>query len=334
MVKLFSLLALTNATSQAQEYHRLEIHPFDFQSEDQYLTTYISGIEFNGENLIIQSGSYPEYYTISPSGRFLAKTGTQGGGPGELLGPPWGLGAFGNLVCVVDQNGKSAHIYENGIFQKQFLLDSYLTFPLNSTSNASAFVGNKVIIPCRRSAGALAIAYDVDNPEVTQKVGQPLDFDEKVLREKPYLNDTMWAEAGGQAFATFDYYPLILQFDADLHLTRRYLLDQRHFVEVFDEIVEFQFNGKGANRPNPLIQDFQVTSAFIYLLSRDGVFRIERTTGNLRDVYRFFGKGDAFTNLAGANLFFEYMAVIDDRSLVLGHTANIWGHDLWQVVLP
>ena len=331
---VYLILGCIAFSAFAQNKYRLEVEPLDFQSDDQFITPMISEIEFNGEHLVIQSASLPEFYQISLTGQLLSKHGRLGEGPGEFSGAPRGLGAFDHRICVIGKNGKRASFYQDGTFVKQFYLESYLYFSGNYASNAVAFVGNKVIVPCRRTSGALALAYDLDDPEKKQKVGRPLDFDKKILWQKRYLNDTMWTGDGRHAFAAFDYFPLILHFDESLNLVRQYNLDSPHFVNTFEDILEFERIPGKSTHPMPLIQDFQVTPSFFYLLSRTSLFRLARTSGAVVDVFHFYGVGDTFESLAGKNLVFEYMAVINDQKLILGHTAMPWGHDLWQVTLP
>jgi hypothetical protein len=168
------LLWFTAFSIFAQNKHRLQVEPLDFQSEEHFVTAMISEIEFNGDHLVIQSASEPEFYQISLAGELLSKYGKLGEGPGEFSGAPRGLGALGSRICVIGKNGRRASLYQDGSFIKMFHLESYLYFSGNCASNAVTFVGNQVIVPCRRTSGALALAYDMDDPEKKTKSRQNL----------------------------------------------------------------------------------------------------------------------------------------------------------------
>ena len=332
MLQLLTIMAFI----LGQDTYRLTVTPFDFEDEKvpASFVKDISQLETAGNLLFIRESSDPAILVLDRQGKFLRRIGSRGQGPNELGGTSVSFGVNGRSLWTVAANMKSAHYFENGAHLQRISLKSYnRLYLISSTSQALAFSNEHIIFPSYPNKQVLALAYDYGGDVVKEF---PVVFkDKSILAKNPSINDTLWARDEQRWYCLFKYQPFLITYDHALNELNRFPLDGPE-IQVISEAF-YQHERKKKFDISPLFfSDIKVFGGKVFLMTEQTLYQIDPETGKTLRRMVFVGSGPDFEQVdkVDPRLNFCYFSFWNDGTIILGHPAMMWDHNLWTTKLP
>jgi len=211
-------------------------------------------------------------------------------------------------------------------------LSSYLVHMRSDASNAFGSSDDFLVIPSHSQAREVATVYDLNDHSNLKKLERIDAIPPHLLAEMPYLNDTLWCHDQGNWYGVFIYFPVIMKWDLNFAHLDFVNVDSPVIGDALEAILDFNKTGRGSH-PQPLFFDFSVQAGRFALMTLKHLLLLDLDTGRIEQKITFFGKGSHFPQ-ASPDLHFDTFAFIGERSVVLGNSGMLWGHDLWQVTIP
>ena len=321
-----------------QDFQRLGIVPFDFGDQNNANTyiKHLSQIEASGGLLYIREPTNPIIVVIDSKGDYVRTIGKAGEGPEELGASSQSFGVDGPSLWTMNGNMKFAHYYENGEHAHRIRIENYNRF-INATdaSLPIAFSRDSVIIPpLYRVDRSMAYVYGYDG-EIKYKVPAPFNS-EKELRKNPAVNETFWFREGDIWYCLFKHKPLLYVYDKTFRLQNQFELEGPEIADHAEALKDFE-RKKRWDIPPPYFTDAKVFKGKVYALCKGALYQIDPKQGLVLQHTTFFLKIpeiDEYDLSEDVNVQLFYFALLENGTLVLGHPALMWGHDLWKVKLP
>jgi len=189
-----------------------------------------------------------------------------------------------------------------------------------------------VVVPTHPSSKHLAAVYGYDG-KVRRYVGDIVPIDRKRLRKNPALNDTLWRRSGDRWYCLFKFRPYLLVFDGDFNQVAEFRLTGPEIEHREEEFRKYEPKGKFSLPPNHFT-DMKFFDGKLFVMAELALYQIDPATGDTLNRTYFIGRGEGFGEIEGHPLALMHFAFLDDGTLVLGHPAVPWNHDLWKVRLP
>lgn len=318
---------------------RLELHPLDFQKDDQP-QTYITGlaqIESDGEFLYIAPHMEPSILQLSREGRFIRRLGGKGQGPEEL-------GTFGIRSMSVQRDRtwildgqKRVHYFEQGSHQLSWPVASNWVATYAAGAFTLAFDHEHVIIPVHPATGHLAALYNYAGERI-RYLGEILPIDADLIRKNRALNDTHWARDENFWYCLFKFWPKLLVFDRQFKQVRDVDLtgpEIDYCNGVFFGDIETRYKGP----PQAYFRDFKALGAFLYFFCRDALYQLDKRSLKTVRRYKFFARLEQDPHWSGRPQHGEFFTLLNPKekgkgpTLVMGWAHLPWDHDLWTAEL-
>lgn len=317
----------------AQEQHRLNIEPLDFQTDQTEF--YIPGIDQleGGNNKIYLRGTkHPEIVVITPAGEILQRIGGKGGHPAEFgdIGVI-AMAVEGNRIWGIDTQLKGIRLFVDGRLQTFFALESFNPFYHLPTSNVFAASRETVVLPAHPSSGFLAKAYAHDGKHI-KNVGDLLPFEKKLTRLVPGINDTFWLADGRFYYSIHKFFSHVFQYDHDFEVVNQFTPTTPAIAKLVEDVVNFMPNERFST-PTPVFTDAKLHRGKLWLMGGGKLHRLNLKNGEMEAIFSFYGKGPEFGDGNHPVSLFSF-AFFGKNKLVLAHPAMLWDHDLWTAQLP
>ncbi len=333
--RLFLFSALS---SNATETYRLQVTPFDFQSEDAgfidyYLERYHQMV-IQGDMLYLRAQDHPQIIGIHTKTSQGTRIGSMGEGPGEFRTGASMMAVVENQIWAVDF-GKTDRIthYVNGRYKGAIPIDSMAPF-IPSDGLSLAVSDREVIAPVSPRTGHLAMAYGFDGSKTS--IGS-IPFDKKdgdLVFRIPYVNQTIWHFGGdGFWYAAFPYAPMIYKFNRKFEKVGHFSIEHPVLSKHMNRIMEFEPKRPG-DRCITLVSDVKWFRNRLYVMSSGYLMQLNPNSGDLLSITRFSIK-DPSDSGPGLKVF-PLFAFRDDGTIFLGHPVcfELSGHDMYQLQNP
>lgn len=317
----------------AQEQHRLEIEPLDFQTgQTEFYIPGINQLEAVNNKIFLRGNKHTEIVVISPRGEILQRIGGKGGHPAEFgdLGV-MAMAVEGDRIWGIDSQLKSVRLFVEGRLITFFALESFNAFFHIPTSNVFAASGQAVVIPAHPSSGFLAKAYSTDGKHI-RDVGELLPFEKKLTRLVPGMNDTFWLADRHSYYSIHKLFSHVNRYDQDFKVLNQFAPTTPTIAKLVEDVLDFMPN-KHFNTPTPVFTDAKLHRGKLWLMSGGKLHRVNLKNGEVETIYTFYGAGPEFKHKEHPVSLFSFAFFAKDQ-LVLAHPAMLWGHDLWTAQLP
>ncbi len=318
-------MALSFATAQTP----VRIEPFDFQDDANVdtLTSSILQIESAGDQLHIRTEN--DYIlTIDHQGRMTGKTESPGFG-GRAYQHPTAFAISGDQMVVLNPT-ESFFLYDSHAFQHYFRGEHYQNEFITPDMNAAGFGfnGKQIVVPADPKSKKAAVVYDLKG-NVLKTFGEPAVFPESLREQNPAIGSSFWTWRDGVWYMLFKFKPLVRKYNERFELIGEF--------EVSDSSVSAWQEGLEAGGPHrfiPCFADVKVHRGDLYFMCLDTLVRADGDTGKTLQTWKFFGRGPDFEQVPPEmGLTFMSFAFLNDDTVVLGHPAMPWNHDLWKATL-
>ncbi len=326
----------------------LTVQPIDIrdhaESEDPFFLQSLNQIETDGSNIFIRGMDEFQIVVIDPSGHVLNRIGSHGQGPGE----------FDNDVTAIsiDRASKQLWILSNlrnklslysldGAFIKSFK-SAIRSNGCSWHPTSNVFASNKgiTITPwCSQIENeALGLVADHRDNKAYHVGKLPKQVDMAALQVQRAFYDTFWIYSKPNWYCVFMFQPVYKVFNDQFELLKT--------IEVQDNAIQYQFSesmqGLHSDKTNsllPIFTDVKTFKGYIWLMvAPRRLLQVNPGTGEVKHVYEFIGKGNDFPkNADGSNkccLTMPLFAILDNKTIILGHQSLLWDHDLWAAKLP
>lgn len=319
--------------SFALESFRLEIQPFDFQTDGG--ESYFSGIgqiESNGKHLFLRGAQEPIIIELDAHARVVRKIGGSGDHPAEFgqVGV-MALAVKGEELWGIDLELKRVRQFFGDEYRKSFRLDSFNISYGAGLANIFAFSDEYVVIPARAETKHLAAVYLHDGTLI-QHIGEPIAFPE--LSERIIgINNTHWLALKDGWLSVHKFFPLVTVYDTGFTLIDQFPVESAIITDMVDRTMSFD-PGEQYTLPAPVFSDAKLFRGDLFLMCQGFLHQLDLKTHALESITRFFGEGDDFKEVQAPQLVFYFFAFLDSGQFVLGHPAMLWNHDLWTADLP
>jgi hypothetical protein len=318
-----------------QETYRLQVNPLDVKpGKDEVFLSSLGQITTDGQVLYLSGNDRTEIMTVDKRGAILRRIGGKGGHPAEFeYQGVLGFSIRGNTIWGIDMELKRVRSFVDGQYQSSFPLKSFNITRMTPGENMFAFSQDFVVIPTNEIPEHLAAVYQTDGTFVGH-VGEPMDFSQMVHKKILGMNDTHWLAYGENWISIHKFFPLINIYDSSFGLIDQIQVESKIISHLVDVIMEASPDGDRYGIPTPVFSDAQIVRDDLFLMSPGYLHQVDLKQRKVTSITSFFGKGPDFQGIEMPSLTYYLFAILDDGSLILGHPAMLWEHDLWQTSLP
>lgn len=327
MLVLCAMMVLGFQPEQVKHF----LQPWDIQdAEKGGIFSGVSYLDVDGSHLVLADVNKPEVLIFNTKGDFLHKIKRPGQGPKEFGSNINGLGLDGDALFVVGSKPR-AHLFDlSGNHLESFKLKAFnIAYWIAPSFLALDAESGTMVAPAFARTGSLAIAYHFDG-RLKKKVGQPLTLSEQEFQRNRSASDQLWVRSGKHWYCAFKSMPLVQKYDQSFRLIAEFEFTGPEVREAKEQATKFIEEG---STPEPIISCFQVRHHRIYAMISTGLLEVDAQTGEHLRTHSFFGRGEGFENTSGNRLLLPIFYFLDDETVVLGHPALLWNHDLWLVNL-
>ncbi len=316
------------------QVYKVDLMPFDL-AEHESGASFINGVyqlETDGELIYIRDKGEPRIVVVDRTGKFVRVIGGRGGGPGEFKHSVTAFAIDGPALWAVGDRGHRAAYFEQGEPLVDFRLKGYNVDAIGPDARPFGFTNEYVLIQAHPVTRHLAAVYGYDG-ELKRFVGDIAPIDLAVLRKNPAFNDTFWKYDRARWYCLFKYRPVLQVYDQSFNQLADFEL-QGPEIEHRNEAFENFKKERPSQMPIYHFTDLKVFRGKVFAISPPALYQIDPETGETLSRTYFYGKGPNFARVAGMPLTMFHMAFLNDGTVVLGHPALPWEHDLWKVRLP
>ena len=312
---------------------RVEIQPLDISASKglDFSLRSISQIESDGRLIYLRSKRDATILVITPEGEPVRTLGGKGAHPAEFPNGVLAMAVRANEVWAIDNQKQRVRQFVSGRFEGSFPLDTYNVYLNLPTSNVFAFSDRDIVIPTAPDSGHLAAVYD-RNGKLQKYVGEPFAFTSDFQHQVPGINDTYWLRVKGGWFSIHKFVPLITHYDDGFRIKSRFSLDSPRINALVDQL--YALSPAGRSVPPPTVTDVKYHDGRLYLMIAGQLHRVRPDDGAIENVVAFYGTGPDFAATTAPNVSLFFFSFLDQKTLVLGHPAMMWNHDLWLAAIP
>jgi len=316
-----------------QQSYRVPLTPFDFEDEknDSTFIKRLSQIESSAGLIYVRDSTSPIIIVIDSQGKFVRTIGKAGPGPTEQGTNSISIGVDGASLWSISGDMKFGHYFENGEHQHSIRLVDYNSFVrLTNAAEPIAFTHDFLILPCMYNTNLfMAYVYDY-HAEIRYKIPAVFNKPETVMKN-PSINDSFWIRGESAWYCLFKHRPLLQVYDDTFKVQKQFHLEGPEIADLTRELQDFK-RVKQFDVPRPYFTDAKIFKGHLYTMCEGALYQIDLTSGVIKKHIVFYSTEP---ELAGAErLYLFFFAFLEDGTLVLGHPALPWGHNLWKAKLP
>jgi hypothetical protein len=335
MLKWYVFIGCWGSLLFGQETLRLQVNALDVKpGKDEVFLSSLGQLSTDGQRLYISGNDKTEIVVVDRDGNIERMIGGMGGHPAEFeYQGILGFSLSGNTIWGIDMELKRVRRFEDGEYQSSFPLQSFNITRMTPGENMFAFSRDFVVIPTNEIPEHLAAVYQTDGTFVAN-IGEPMDFSRMVHERILGMNDTHWLAYGENWISIHKFFPLVNIYDSSFALIDQIQVESPLISHLVDVITEAAPEGERYGIPTPVFSDAQIVNDDLFLMCPGYLHQVNMKKRKVTSITSFFGKGPDFKGVEMPNLAFYLFAILDDGTLILGHPAMLWNHDLWRTKLP